>query len=168
MRLVSYEKARRSSDEWETPPALYASINRAFAFDCDVCATASNAKHCNYITIQEDALSPTTEWGSCNWCNPPYSNWCAFAGRAAKEATERRTTVMILPPRTGTLGWHRFAMQASKIIFLKGRVSFLLNGVTRHNNGADSCLLVFAPNNNAPTQVYSWDWHNVELAEVIK
>ena len=51
----------RKSDEWETPPELFAELNKEFRFDLDPCATASNAKCARYFTLEDDGLAQN--WG---------------------------------------------------------------------------------------------------------
>lgn len=73
------------SVEWGTPQDVYDARNLMHSFELDVCATAENAKHSNYITPEMDAFK--TRWtvdgtdsgepadgvrpARC-WMNPPY------------------------------------------------------------------------------------------------
>ena len=84
------------SDEWETPQALFDSLQAEFGgFRCDVAATKDNKKCDAYITAKEDALNAS--WMNTNWCNPPYSRVKEFVKKATEEAGKGKLTVMLIP-----------------------------------------------------------------------
>ena len=56
--------------EWETPQALFDRLDAAYHFECDVCATAENAKCAKYYDQETDGLKQT--WTGVCWMNPPY------------------------------------------------------------------------------------------------
>jgi hypothetical protein len=47
---------KHGSDDWESPQALFAFLNRVFDFDCDVCASPQTAKCQNFWTKDTDGL----------------------------------------------------------------------------------------------------------------
>lgn len=49
------------TDMWATPQDFFDELNDEFHFDCDVCATAENAKCEKYYSPTEDGLKQT--WG---------------------------------------------------------------------------------------------------------
>lgn len=160
MKLISHErKTEGARDDWETPLWLFKLIDEVFGFDCDVAASDDNHKVERFITEEMDALS-LTYWGYRNWCNPPYSRWAEFAERALFQTRFCQTTVMLIPPRPDTIAWHRYCMQADEIIFIEGRISFLLDGEEKKGNGAGSCLVVFRPTlysgNKPGPRISSW------------
>ena len=59
-----------STCEWETPQALFDRLDAAYHFECDVCATAENAKCAKYYDRETDGLKQT--WTGVCWMNPPY------------------------------------------------------------------------------------------------
>lgn len=172
MKLVSHErKTSGASDDWETPDFLFEKINRVFRFDLDVCATIENRKVPRFFgpgsSLAEDALN--TDWcayGERAWCNPPYVLWPDFVRLAAEYAPGGLTTVVLVPPRTDTISFHKFVPLASEIIFLQGRVSFVQDGEEKSGNGAGSALYIFRPSlpglQRGGPSIGFWDWKNSE------
>jgi hypothetical protein len=58
--------------EWETPPELFAELDKEFHFTLDVAATAENALCERYYTKETDGLSQSWQTDGVVWCNPPY------------------------------------------------------------------------------------------------
>jgi hypothetical protein len=54
---------KHGSDEWESPQALFAFLDRFFDFDCDVCASPQTAKCRNFWTKDADGLKQAWEPG---------------------------------------------------------------------------------------------------------
>jgi phage N-6-adenine-methyltransferase len=48
-----------ASDDWQTPPAVFASLNAEFDFSIDVCASDANHKCAAYFTAADDGLTST-------------------------------------------------------------------------------------------------------------
>jgi phage N-6-adenine-methyltransferase len=152
----------RASDEWRTPEALFVELDAEFGFDLDVAATAENCWKENYIgpdrrrPDRTDALECHWRWLASSqkpavcWCNPPYSKVGAFVEKAASEARDGATVVMLLPSRTDTKYWHRFIWDAEKhqprpgveIRFIKGRLKF---GNSQNSAPFPSVVIVFRP-----------------------
>lgn len=110
------------TDDWETPAELFAELNEIFHFDLDACATRENAKCSRYFTKRDDALSK--RWTGTVWMNPPYGREiAAFMRKAYEESLSGATVVCLVPSRTDTAWWHRYAKQG-QIIFLRGRLRF--------------------------------------------
>jgi len=98
-----------ASQHWATPKALYGELNREFGFTLDPCPLNGS-----------EGL--TRSWkGERVYCNPPYgkgiTSWLA-------KAAEPDLAVYLLPARTDTKWWHDYAMRATEIRFLKGRLKF--------------------------------------------
>jgi phage N-6-adenine-methyltransferase len=89
---------RSQSDEWATPPDLFAGLDAEFAFDLDVCATPDNSKCARYFTRQNDGLAQP--WTGRVWCNPPYGRaigqWLEKAALAV-ETGEAELVVCLVP-----------------------------------------------------------------------
>lgn len=116
------------SDNWETPPDLYAKLDNEFYFDFDPCPINENE-----ITPDKDGLA--IEWGERNFINPPYSRKLkeAFVRKAIKESEKGKICVMLLPVSTSTKLFHHFIQPNAKDIrFIKGRVKFM--GVNTKGN----------------------------------
>ncbi len=109
------------SDNWATPPELYAKLNQEFSFDFDPCPLCETE-----IEPNKDGLK--IEWGKSNFINPPYSRGLkeAFVKKAVEQSQQGKTCVLLLPVSTSTKLFHEIIQpNAKEIRFLKGRVKFL-------------------------------------------
>lgn len=108
--------------EWSTPDDLFAELDEIFHFDLDACANSSNAKCTRFYSIEQDALQQP--WRGTVWMNPPYGREItAFMRKAYQESLTGATVVCLVPCRTDTEWWHRYARRG-QIIFLRGRLKF--------------------------------------------
>ena len=99
--------------DWKTPRKLYSELDQEFQFDHDPCPT----------NPMFDGLE--TEWGECNFVNPPYGNIIGKWLERGKEMQARgKTSVFLIPSRTDTRWWHNYVMQSDEIRFIKGRLKF--------------------------------------------
>jgi phage N-6-adenine-methyltransferase len=87
------------SDEWETPPDLFAALDSEFHFITDVAALPDNAKCQHFFTPGQDGLKQ--RWTGTCWMNPPYGyalgKWVKKARESAQAAGGRNRRV----PATG-------------------------------------------------------------------
>ena len=108
--------------EWSTPDDLFGELNRIFHFDLDACASPTNAKCPHYFTKEQDALRQS--WRGTVWMNPPYGREiAAFMRKAYEESLGGATVICLVPSRTDTEWWHRYAKRG-KVIHLRGRLKF--------------------------------------------
>jgi phage N-6-adenine-methyltransferase len=91
-----------ATDEWSTPPAFFAKLNRRYGFTLDPCATPENAKCSLYFTSEQDGLK--RDWGTHRvFCNPPYGRQIGRWVRKCFEASQGGALVVLLvPARTDT------------------------------------------------------------------
>ncbi len=126
--------------DWETPLALFRTLDTEFGFELDVCATPDNAKCAAFFSPEIDGLRQ--QWRGVCWMNPPYGSaigdWMAKAYRSSLEGA---TVVGLVPARTDTRWWHDFAMRG-EIRFLQGRVSF---GDGQNPAPFPSAVVIFRP-----------------------
>lgn len=111
--------------EYYTPQDLFLYLDNIFCFDVDVCAKPGVNKVETFYSPEEDGLS--REWAGNCWMNPPYASaemkqWIRKAYVSARD--NKATTVCLLPASTDTLWWHNYAMKASEIWFIRGRLNF--------------------------------------------
>ena len=96
------------SEHYGTPKVLYDALHAEFGFNLDPCPLGSSALFIPWN-------------GKRVYCNPPYGpgidKWLAKAGLA-------EVAVFLLPARTDTAWWHRYAPHASEVRFLRGRLKF--------------------------------------------
>lgn len=138
------------NEVWETPKDLFDKLDTEFHFDIDVCALPSNAKCTSFFTPDQDGLKQT--WKGVCWMNPPYGRKIGAWMRKALEA--KTTVVCLVPARTDTKWWHEYAMKASEIRFVKGRLKF---GDSKNSAPFPSAIIVFRKKNNENIKVTSFE-----------
>jgi phage N-6-adenine-methyltransferase len=108
--------------DWATPQQLFDRLDREFHFTLDVCALPHNAKCRHYFSPHEDGLSQS--WSGVCWMNPPYGREIEkWMQKAVQESQHGATVVCLVPARTDTEWWHKYALQG-EIRFIRGRVKF--------------------------------------------
>ena len=136
-RNVHYMSERH---DWETPQFLFDGLNAEFGFEVDVCATAENAKCRKFFTPEDNGL--VQHWEGVCWVNPPYGREIERWMRKALESAQQGATVVCLvPARTDTKWWHRYAMRG-EVRYLRGRLKF-----SNSENSAPfpSAVVIFRP-----------------------
>lgn len=140
MNNVHYSNA---TDEWATPPDLFASLNAEFGFTLDPCATPANAKCAKFFTKREDGLAQSWQ-GERVFMNPPYGSAIgAWVRKAFEECRHGALVVCLIPSRTDTAYWHDYVMRASEVRFIRGRVKFVGG---KYSAPFPSVVVVFRPN----------------------
>lgn len=131
---------KTESDVWGTPQWLFDALNKEFGFTLDPCSTHENAKCAQHYTTQENGL--LKDWGTESvFMNPPYSECDDWMRKAYGAAQEGATVVCLVPARTDTDWWHRYAMKG-EVRLLKGRLRF---GDAEANAPFPSAVIVFRP-----------------------
>ena len=118
------------------PTSVFDKVNAEFNFTIDVCANADNAKCKAYYDEHLNGLEQ--QWLGVCWCNPPYGRGIGDWIKKASEADA--TVVCLVPARTDTAWWHDYAMKATDIRFIRGRLKF---GDSKNSAPFPSALLVF-------------------------
>lgn len=111
------ESALFSSRSWDyrTPAALRELLEAEFGFTFDPCPIGGASG-----IMEQDGLARS--WaGQRVYCNPPYGR---RIGRWLAKAPEASLAVFLVPARTDTAWWHDYAMNATEIRFIRGRLSF--------------------------------------------
>lgn len=139
--MVNRQLFSSATDEWETPQWLFDALDREFGFTVDPCSTHENAKCDRHFTKAENGL--LQNWGDeVVWMNPPYGKDIEQWMHKAYDSSRRGATVVCLvPARTDTGWWHRFAMKG-EIRLLKGRLRF---GNAKNSAPFPSAVIVFRP-----------------------
>jgi len=115
-----------------TPAATYAVLDAEFHFDLDPCPL-------NDAQIWDGKALDWTDRRV--FCNPPYGRdipqWLA-------KAAEATVAVFLVPARTDTKWWHDYALKATEIRFIKGRLKF---GDATNAAPFPSVVLIYRRNN---------------------
>ena len=123
MNRVMFSSA---SKHWATPRELYLALHKEFVFTLDPCRL-----NCQVNYLQKS-------WaGERVYCNPPYGRGI---DRWLAKAFETEVAVYLLPARTDTKWWHEWAMRASEIRFLRGRLKF---GGSKNSAPFPSVILIY-------------------------
>ena len=162
-----YKPGKR--DEWRTPGAFIAGIERRWPLILDAAACAESAVAARYIDAEMDALecdwrdpkvapgyeAEAAKHGSrieghgrgAVWCNPPYSMVGAFGAGCRDQADAMgRTVLMLAPASVGTAWWSQAFDAAAEVWFVDQRLEFAPPpGIKSSGNTAGSTLFVFGP-----------------------
>lgn len=128
-----------ASDEWETPPELFAELDKEFHFTLDVAASHTNHKCPLYFDAFHSGL--IQPWHGVCWMNPPYGraigNWMAKA--YLESAGGGATVVCLVPARTDTRWWHKYVIETgAEVRLIGGRLKFG-KPTTKHQMQCNSC-----------------------------
>ena len=128
--------------EWATPAWLFDALKMEFPFSLDPCSTHENAKCELHFTKEENGLE--LDWSDhVVFMNPPYGReivrWMEKAYESSKQGA---TVVCLVPARTDTVWWHRFAMRG-EIRLLRGRIRFVGG---RNSAPFPSAIVILRPN----------------------
>lgn len=175
---------QKKTDEYETPPEVFAKLHKEFRFTTDLCALKTTAKVPNYWGAdrkddQIDGLKMVPgirtvpgggeEWGI--WCNPPYSqgnlarwvNRCCDIVRPHYGILSTKQCIVLLLPMSMSTKWARRLWGDSwchEIRFCDRRISFLLDGVRRKAPAAENMIAVLRSEkreNRRRPQVGYWE-----------
>lgn len=131
---------KTETDVWGTPQWLFDALDKEFGFTLDPCTDGTNGKCAKFYTMQENGL--LQDWGTETvFMNPPYSECGDWMRKAYGAAQEGATVVCLVPSRTDTDWWHRYAMKG-EIRLLRGRLKF---GEATTNAPFPSAVIVFRP-----------------------
>lgn len=131
---------KTDSDVWNTPDWLFRSLDKEFGFTLDPCSDGKNAKCAKFYTTVENGL--LRDWGrEAVFMNPPYSECEEWMRKAYGAAIEGATVVCLVPARTDTEWWHRYAMKG-EVRLLRGRLTF---GQASTPAPFPSAVIVFRP-----------------------
>lgn len=116
-----------NTNEYKTPKWLFDKLNKIYNFSYDLASNKNNTLCKNFFTKEENSL--IQDWYKLKgwlWCNPPYSRQLLklFYKKADEETQKGAKIIMLVPARTDTLYFHKYAYKKYEIEFLKGRLRF--------------------------------------------
>jgi len=127
-------------DNWATPDKFFQTLNLKYQFQLDACAENWSAKCLQYYTEADNGL--IMPWKTWTWCNPPYSQIRQWYEKAVNEMHLGNSSVLLTFARTDTQAFHDFALQASEIIFLQGRLRFVSPDTRKQEHPAPSPSII--------------------------
>jgi len=174
MKQIQRVVGPKASDEWRTPPALFAAVRRDFFQNrdtVDMAATRENTLSPYWCgpgssLFIDDALQGSWEdaasiYGHV-WCNPPYSR--PLLEQFVLKFLIRQVAGVMLVPASVETQWFQRVMnwgECHEVLFLTRRVPYLRPDGKRASPAMfPSCLLV-KHNTKAPARpnvgYYSWE-----------
>lgn len=172
---------RMGFQNWATPPAFIAWCEREVLpvygfseFGLDACAEPHNCKARRFLAPSEDVLTHgpgcvgvnglRASWANYGavWCNPGFSECAKWLDKAAVEADEGVTSLVLTHACHGAKWFRKRKEQASGIWLINPRINFLPpEGVTPTSNNRDSYLWVFDAQNRSDEKfIYPNPWRN--------
>lgn len=137
----------KKNDYWQTPQDFFARCHEEFRFTVDAAATPENALLPRYWSEEDDALEQ--DWGGERvWLNCPYSLPLQelFLAKCHAERDRAQVIVALIPASPDTRHWHDYAMVASEIRLIRGRLYFYDSlGVQRTQPRHRNALVVWRP-----------------------
>lgn len=131
------------SEEWPTPQAFFALLDREFRFTLDPCATRINAKCHHYFSRKQNGLAQ--DWQRHRvFCNPPYGrDMRAWAHKCYEASCRGALVVLLAHARTDTRWFHEWVYgKAAEIRFVRGRLRF---GDGRQSAPFPSLVAIYQP-----------------------
>jgi len=115
--------------DYATPREIFDQLDKEFDFTLDPCASKDTAKcRAFFDGVNKDGLKE--RWSGRVFMNPPYGReLIKWMRKAWNEyfSGHCRVIVCLIPSRTDTKWWHEYAMRATEIRFIRGRVRFYNN-----------------------------------------
>lgn len=108
--------------DYTTPDFLFQALDAEFRITVDVCATPENAKCKKYYCPEDNGLIQPWAPEVC-FCNPPYRQTGKWIEKAFLEVLRGATVILLVPARTDTIYWHKWAWYF-EIRFFNGRLKF--------------------------------------------
>lgn len=115
-------------DDWCSPPEVLDRVRLVGAIELDPCSNPrSIVRARSSIALPYDGLRAAWPQSGLVYVNPPFSRreqW-RWIARAALHGAAGGEVLMLVPARTDTKAWHRFAVRADARCSWRGRMRFL-------------------------------------------
>ena len=126
-----YGKGKRTQN-WRTPPELFARLHAHYRFTMDGASEPGNG----LLPKSSTAAAPLPWDGERVFCNPPWSNIRPFVEQGPRAAL----AVLLVPARTNCRWFHRALELGAELDFFKPKPKFVGAKAT---SPVDCLLLVF-------------------------
>lgn len=148
--MINHGLFTSNKEDWETPVYFFNSLNEKYHFKWDLAASDNNAKCNNYFTRDDNSLEQN--WGGLDgnlFINPPYGRELKLWVKKAAEThlKDDQYLVMLIPSRTDTSYWHDYIFNHAEIEFLRGRLKFEVDGVSKDPAPFPSALIIYKGDN---------------------
>lgn len=127
--VMSSARTRTGRDDWRTPTTVLDRVRRIGPIALDPCGNPENsvgARVCYWGEPDSaDGLACGWSLGGLVFVNPPYSQFRAWAAKAALEAKAGTQLIMLVPARTDTQAWRIATGEADCVALWRGRLTFV-------------------------------------------
>lgn len=158
-RTMPKQKPHRSIQSVGTPKEFILAAARKLGikeFVFDLAADAHNAICPEFYDESDDALDPSVSWNQYDrwsWLNPPFGKIGPWVKKACDEATNGAHVAVLAPASVGANWWKKYVDRIARILFLNGRITFVGHQIPYPK---DCALLLYGPNEQLGTEVWSW------------
>lgn len=149
----SPSKSGSRRDDYATPWSVINWLEDRFGnFDLDPCCKRSTAKAPKFITEAGNALGNDARsvWQGNVFMNPPWSQplqarFVEHAYAVACSGIADQVVGLIPSCNMDTIAWHKHILSrgAHEVIFVRGRISFLLDGVVKPNSSVPTAFPIW-------------------------
>jgi hypothetical protein len=137
--MALHEQAVGATDEWYTPPYVFAAMRTVF--DLDVASPGKSVTPWipanNFYT--ESSLE--RDWSGFVWMNPPFGKRNGLVPWLEK-FFEHGDGIALVPDRTSAPWWQQFAPKSNIVLFVAPKIKFIgVNGNEGDSPAQGTCLL---------------------------
>lgn len=128
MNIITKLLTHNTNQDRRTPLSLFEELNKEFHFQLDPCTSTEKPGNLGtphyFLYPEKDGLKEDWYPYGSVFVNPPFKYATKWICKAMEESKKGATVVILLPSKTDTAWWHDYALKASEIRFVRGRVTF--------------------------------------------
>jgi hypothetical protein len=146
--MALHEQCVGATDEWYTPPHVFAALGHSF--DLDVASPGQYRTP--WIPAAEFVTFKSLErrWSGFIWMNPPFGPRNGLVPWLTK-FFEHGNGIALVPDRTSAPWWQQFAPQADLILFVSPKLKFIgADGQPGASPAQGTCLMGVGDRSHEP------------------
>lgn len=157
--MAPKQKPGNSKQDYRTPPEFLDAVRRKlniYDFSVDLAASDDNHVCPVYMTKEDDALGPHSQWhimGGWQWLNPPYAHIRPWVAKCWAESQLGARIACLVPAGIGSNWYKDYVLGKAHTLILNGRITFV--GCDA-GYPKDLMLLLYEPNTYGGTSIWSW------------
>ena len=128
MSVLAKLLSHNGNQDRRTPKGIFDELNKEFNFELDPCTSTSKPNNLGtkyyFLYPEKDGLVESWKGYGNVFVNPPFKYAKKWLKKCYEENKKGVTVVALLPSKTETGWWHDYALKASEIRFIKGRMTF--------------------------------------------
>ena len=136
--MALHEQSVGASDEWYTPPCVFAALG--CRFDVDVASPGADKVPWIPAARHITANSLERPWRGFVWLNPPFGPRNGLVPWIRK-FVDHGNGIMLVPDRSSAPWWQMWAPQMDLILFTRGKLKFIgADGTPGMSPAQGTCL----------------------------